>query len=292
MVNYRFGKMEMGGTHHHLGRDHITVQSVLRDYPIAPVRMRASMHMLGAMIGLSDNLATTFMLPVKSLSMNHNVDTGGNFMTNSSGLGDLTIGLISNRQFSQSTNAAFGMSVSIPTGTINAQDLTPASSPNEMLLPYPMQLGSGSIDIKPKASISRQIGNIDFGSTISATLRSGKNESGYSLGNGLNTSLWMGFKPTSSTQTSIAFEYNRWGNISGNDSRLQQQLSKIPSADPNLRSGSELLFSPEIIVSKSNTKLGSHGIILSGSIPLWHSLEGPQLGLAWSFGLGWRFSTN
>jgi len=292
MMNYRFGMMKMGEAHQHLGQNHVTTQSVLRNYKITPVRMTTSMHMLGGMIGLPGNMAATFMLPVTSRSMDHNMATGGQFTTKSSGLGDLNIGMTSNRNTSQRTSLAYGISLTLPTGTINTRDVTPASSPNKMVLPYPMQLGSGSVEIKPETSASLQLGNLNLGTRISGTVRTGKNEAGYKLGNQLVSSVWVAFQPAASTEASITFGYNRWGNISGSDPRLQQQIGMVPSADPKLRRGSELLFTPEIIVSKNNTRLGSHGIIISGTLPLWHSLEGPQLGLAWSFGLGWRFSTN
>ena len=292
MINYRFGMMKMGEAHHHLGRDHVTAESVLRDYQVAPVRMRMRMQMVGAMIGLPGNLATTFMLPITSRSMDHTTAAGGKFTTESNGIGDLNIGLTTSRHLVQNANAAFGITLSVPTGTTNAKDMTPASSPNKMILPYPMQLGSGSLEIKPEASASLQLGGFDLGGKMNATLRTGKNEIGYRLGNEFSSSLWIALEPVTSTQTSLALDYNSWGNISGSDPRLQQSLKMVPTADPKLRSGRELLLTPEVIVSKNTSRLGSHGFVLSGTIPLWHSLEGPQLGLAWSLNLGWRLSTN
>ena len=291
-VTYRFGVMRMGEDHQHVDGAHVTPESVLGDFSVVPLRMTMSRHMVGAMIGFPGRVAGTLMLPIASYSMDHRTAAGGQFSTQSSGVGDVGIGLVGNRQLGQRTTVALGFSLSLPTGTTSARDVTPASSPQDMHLPYPMQLGSGSVEIRPEATVSMRWAGLDVGGQIRGTFRAGENDAGYRLGDEVASSAWVVFGLASSTQASVRLMYDRWGNISGSDPRLDSQLGVVPTADPTLRQGSELRIAPELSFSKGGTPFGSHSLALAVEVPLWHSLAGPQLGLAWSFRLSWTVSTN
>jgi hypothetical protein len=292
MMTYRFGMMKMGEGHQHLGSTHVTLGSVLDDFSVAPLRMTSSSHMINAMVGLPGRIAGTLMLPVVHRSMDHRTATGDQFSTQSRGIGDMGLGLVGNRQLGKRATAGLGLSLSFPTGTTSARDVTPTSSPRDMHLPYPMQIGSGSVEIRPEATVSMQWAGLNVGGQLRGTFRTGENDAGYRLGDAVASSAWVAFGLGSSTDASVRLTYNRWGNISGSDPRLHSQLGVVPTADPTLRQGSELWIAPELSIFGGVAPLGSHSLALGVEVPLWHSLTGPQLGLAWAFRVSWTISTN
>ena len=292
MMTYRLGSMKMGGDHQHIGRTHVTPQSILNDYSVVPLRMTTLSHMVSAMVGLPGRITGTLMLPVMRRSMDHKTSMGNEFSTQSRGVGDLAFGLVGNRQLGNKVTAGLGLSLSVPTGNINVTGVTPASHPQSAHLPYPMQLGSGSVEVRPEATVSMQWPGLSIGGQVAGVFITGENTAGYRLGHKTASSAWIAFGLNSFTDASVRLAYNRWGNISGFDSRIHGQLGIVPTADPSLRQGRELLIAPELKISGGISPLGSHALSLGIEVPLWHSLVGPQLGLGWAFRLAWTTSMN
>ena len=292
MMTYRFGMMRMGEDHQHVDGAHVTPESVLNNFSIVPLRMTTSGHMVSTMVGLPGRMAATLMLPIVHRSMDHKTAAGAQFSTQSRGVGDMALGLLGNRQLGERATGGLGLSLSLPTGTTSARDVTPSSSPQDMHLPYPMQIGSGSVEVRPEATVSVQWAGLNVGGQVLGRFRTGENDAGYRLGNEIGSSAWVAFGLTSSTDASVRIAYNRRGNIRGSDPRLHSQLGVVPTADPTLREGSELWIAPELSIAGGVAPLGSHSLAAGVEVPGWHSLTGPQLGLAWAFRLTWTVSTN
>lgn len=75
-------------------------------------------------------------------------------------------------------------------------DLTPASAPNESILPYPMQIGSGTVDGLLAGTYLWQTDNFSGGNQVNLTLRTGTNDRDYRLGNNYNLENWVAYKAT------------------------------------------------------------------------------------------------
>lgn len=92
---------------------------------IAPESMTMDMHMLGAMYGVSGDLAVMLMLPWLDVEMDHVTAGGARFTTRSSGIGDVKLsGLYRLGQWgAHRLNLNAGLS--IPTGSIDTEDDTP-----------------------------------------------------------------------------------------------------------------------------------------------------------------------
>jgi hypothetical protein len=87
------------------------------------------------------------MVPYVDSAMKHLNQAGVNFTTKSKGIGDVS--LLGMYRILRSGNHEFLVSggVSLPTGSIDKTDTTPAG-PNRPL-PYAMQPGSGTFDLLP-----------------------------------------------------------------------------------------------------------------------------------------------
>ncbi len=81
--------------------------------------------------------------------MDHLNMMGVPFTTESTGIGDIgaaaLISLINRDRHRLILNAG----MTFPSGSIDRTDMTPVSGGDNVLLPYPMQLGSGTWDLKP-----------------------------------------------------------------------------------------------------------------------------------------------
>lgn len=135
MVGYRYMHMQMG--------EEDDAQN--EGFMVLPTNMQMGMHMAEVMYGVTNNLTAMLMLSYKRLSMDHQTRMGDRFTTTSEGVGD--IGIMAHYALRRSLrNYLVALAgVSVPTGSINQRDATPAGP--DQTLPYPMQLGSGTPDL-------------------------------------------------------------------------------------------------------------------------------------------------
>ncbi len=242
------------------------------------------MHMLGAMYGATDKLNLMAMLPYVRLSMDHVTRMGGTFTTTTDGIGDakVTALYLLGRWGRQQLHLNAG--IGLPTGSVDEKGDTPAGSNQK--LPYPMQLGSGTIDLLPGITYVGQSDDWSWGGQLGATIRLGDNSEGYTLGNRVAATFWSARKWTDSFSTSVRLAGSSWGNIDGRDDELNPAM--VPTADPRLRGGKriDLLFGFNLLGRGGALK--GHRVALELGRPIYQTLDGPQLETDWSVTLGWQ----
>lgn len=280
MVSYRFKLMQMDGNLN--GSNSVSTQQVLNNYMVSPTEMTMTGHMLGLMYAPNDNVTAMVMLPFMNKSMKHITRTGRSFTTNANGIGDVKLSALVKLWSNENHRLHFNAGLSLPTGTIDARDATPMG-PNS-LLPYPMQLGSGTLDLMPGMTYSGFSDNWSWGAQAMGTLRMGENRNGYKLGSVGDLSVWGARKWNDQVSTSLRLNGTTWGNISGSDARLNPRM--IPTADPNLRAGSRL----DLLVGLNGNFGDGHRLAIEGGLPIAQSLDGFQLKTKYVLTGGWQFS--
>jgi len=286
MFSYRYMIMNMDGNGD--GTDEVSTSSLLRPnggaYMVAPETMPMQMHMLGAMYAVSDDLTLMLMLNYIDSEMDHVTAAGGAFTTESSGLGDINLsGLYTfMRQGNMRMHANIGLS--IPTGDIEISDLTPASAPNEAVLPYPMQLGSGTFDFIPGVTWLGQNENMSFGAQTKATFRLGENDNDYSLGNRFMLTGWTGYKLNDSFSPMLSFNFQTWGDIDGADPNHAMALmnTMVHTVDPDLKAGSRLDIGFGVNIQGPEGPLRDARFGVNYDLPVYQDLDGPQM---WTAGI-------
>ncbi len=246
------------------------------------------MHMLGAMYAPSNRLTLMAMLNAVSLKMDHLTRMGGNFTTKSSGLGDLKIsGLY--KFFNKNNQVIHGrFGFSIPIGSIDEKDVTQASAPYETVLPYPMQLGSGTFDIDQALTYLLQGQLFSYGAQLSSTIRVGKNSREYAYGNQFRIANWAAMKLTDWFSISARIEQVWLGRISGEDPDLNPMMVITANTE---NSGGTLLnsgFGFNIYAPSGVFKNLRFG--LEYGFPLHQSLKGVQLKRKQALTLGLQYS--
>jgi hypothetical protein len=280
MLSYRYMFMSMDGNRD--GTDDLTTSDVLEDFMVTPEDMTMQMHMIGAMYAPTDNLTLMAMVPFVSKEMDHLTGMGTNFTTNSGGIGDIKFSglyqLFNNNRQTVHLNLGF----SVPTGSIDERDDTPAGE--DVILPYPMQIGSGTVDLRPGITYLGQTDNWSWGAQANTVLRLGENDRGYTVGNRYQLTGWAARKLNEELSVSLRLDGETWENYDGADSALNPDL--IPTADPDLRGGTRLDLGIGLNVYLPESFLPEGRLAAEFEFPIYQSLDGPQLETDWQLTLG------
>ncbi|BAY86852.1 hypothetical protein NIES267_63630 [Calothrix parasitica NIES-267] len=284
MASYRYMFMDMDGNRD--GTNSISNSEVLQDFMVTPVDMTMDMHMFGAMYGVSDSLTVMAMVPFVSKEMEHLTRMGNRFTTNSEGIGDIKTTTLYTIFDKQKQRVHLNLGVSFPTGSINERDDTPAGE--DQILPYPMQIGSGTFDLLPGITYLGQSGKGSWGAQALTTLRLGKNDNGYRLGNKYQLSGWVARNWTDWLSTSLRLTGTTWGDIDGADDRLNPMM--IPTADPELRNGTQINLGFGVNLYAPEGNLQGSRLAMEFELPILRDLDGPQLETDWVLTLGLQSS--
>jgi len=311
MASYRYMAMSMSDLYD--GHTEITVDDVLQDYRMAPVEMDMSMHMFGAMYALSDSVTAMVMVPWISnsmtMTMNMNVipTTGGmagmgamtdmsprmpamampmTFETESDGVGDIKLGALINFVDHQGHKAHINAVVSAPTGSTDETATTPMA--DNARLPYPMQLGSGTWDLRPGVTYLGQHENISWGAQGLAVLRTELNDEGYRLGNEFTLNAWGAYRWSDTWSGSLRLSHFKKTRIKGADPMLNPMMS--PTANGSLLAGRKLDAGVGVNAYIRSGVFSGHRLALEYLVPVEHHTEGPQLVCDNTLVAGWQLA--
>ena len=289
MFSYRYSRMSMDDNRSSTGkrsaREVVGTPADPGRFTVVPTQMEMQMHMLGAMYAPHDRVTLTTMVPILELSMDHLRRDGVRFETESSGLGDIKAGALVNLFRSERHRLHLNTLLSIPTGSIDRKDDLPAPAGRQRL-PYPMQLGSGTWDLTAGATWRGQRERWTYGLQGLGTVRTGRNSKGYRLGDRIDATTWLSYGWTDRISSSARLAWTGWGNIHGDDDRLNPAL--VPTADPNRRGGHRLdvLVGLNLLVPLGPA--GEHRLALEYGRAAYQWLDGPQLDTPWRLMLGWQ----
>ena len=171
------------------------------------------------------------------------------------------------------------LGLSLPTGGIEQMDVTPASSPSETLLPYPMQIGSGTFDLLPGATYLWQTKRLSGGAQVAARLPLGTNQNSYSWGNQFQANLWAAYLIHTSLSLSLRVHGNQAGTFSGADERYMMAVNNrmVPTVFTENTGGTQLFAGPGVNFYLPNGVLKNLRLGVEATFPLYRKLNGVQL---------------
>lgn len=280
MTSYRFMYMDMEGNR--TDDDDVSTAEVLADFMVTPLDMQMEMHMVSVMYAPVDEVTLMVMVPYVSKEMAHRTRMGAQFTTKTEGVGDIRLGTLVPVYHNGNHKVHLNAGVSLPTGSIRERGDTPAAK--NAKLPYPMQLGSGTLDLMPGITYNGQSEHLSWGSQIQATLRTGTNAENYRLGHQADVHGWGAVKLTDWLSTSGRLTGSFWGDINGFDPDLNPRM--IATADPRRRGGSRLDLGLGVNTYIPEGALKGVRIAAEAVWPLYQNLEGPQLEQDWSLTVG------
>ncbi len=295
MLSYRLMKMEMKGIRS--GTLDLSENDIWNrkpeyggsNYMVAPQKMRMDMHMFSGMYAPTDNLTLMLMGSVNYKKMwNHRKMMGAKhlFQVSSKGLGDTKITALYRLYHGKNHNIQINFGLSLPTGSIDEQDYTPASS-NPIKLGYAMQLGSGTWDVLPGLTYFGHTKDISWGGQITSVIRaSGDNNQDYRLGNRIKLNAWGGKLLADFLSASVRLQYEAWGQIHGMNPELDQDMS--PANDYTATGGRKLDFNLGVNYIFTGGAAKGNRIALEIGMPIYQNLDGPQMETDWVYTIGWQ----
>lgn len=287
MLSYRFMRMAMDGNRD--GTERLGVADVHRNFMVAPVDMVMTMHMGGLMYAPSDVVTLLVMANWVERSMNHATRAGMSFEAVSSGLGDTSVGALIGIKRTGSTRIHLNAGMSVPTGSIEETGVNPMSMGRAVQMPYPMQSGSGTWDFKPGMTVFGMSERTSWGLQTMAALRLGENSRGYRMGHGADATAWLAVRPGDRLSLSARLLARRWGNYAGHDDAYGHPMM-VPTVREELRGGTRIDVPVGLNVYFPDGALGGHRVAAEFHIPVYQSLNGPQLETDWLLTIGWQKS--
>jgi hypothetical protein len=155
-----------------------------------------------------------------------------------------------------------------------------------------MQLGSGTVDLRPGATYQGYWGRTNWGGQIVGVLRSGTNDEGYKLGNQYHVTGWLGRAWVPWLNTTFRLQWQQWFAPEGRDDLIEPTAPPFlnPANDPTIQSGQRLdaMFGLDILISKGS--LAGTRLAVEAGFPAYQNLDGPQLGTSWLLTAGAQYN--
>lgn len=296
MLSYRNSSMLMKGSKD--GSSSVTPQELVTptgsggryNYMVAPTRMLMNMHMFGAMYGLSDDTTLMAMGNYTQKKMDHVTRMGGQFTTEVQGFGDTKLTALQSiynerDDDGNGTRAHITAGLSLPTGSIKQQDVTPMGFTR---LPYPMQLGSGTYDPILGLTVVNQDDTNSFGAQINTLNRVGKNDLGYRLGSEYTLTTWAQHNLSNNVALGLRLEGKKWGDIEGADRSLNPNM--IQTADPDNWGGQRVDLGFSVDLHNGSGILSGQHLTAEYMMPVYEDFNGPQMSVNHRFIIGWQWA--
>jgi len=224
------------------------------------------------------------MLPYGVNAMHHLTRTGDTPVAHSSGIEDLSfMGLFNvlGDPTGKGNRLVLNAGFTAPTGAIDA---TSAGKQLE----YNMQLGSGTWDLLPGATYLGESEHLAWGAQVMGTVRLGKNDHDYRLGDRYRLSAWTQMKVTDWFGPSARLDWHAWGKVHGADPGMDP--ARNPAFDATKQYGERLDFIMGLNFYIPNGPLRGNRFSLEGGIPVYQNLAGPTIGVDWLITVAWSYT--
>ena len=312
MLSYRFMTMAMKGHRH--GTQSLSAQDVFGlGYDIAALDMTMDMHMIGMMHAPTDRLTLMAMVNFveKEMSMtrkpahgmghmgghggmmmggmegahhggHHGGHAGGSFSHASSGLGDITLGGLYKIHDTDRQRIHLNLGIGLPTAGVEEKE-------HGMLLPYGMQLGSGTWDLKPGITWLGQCDDFSLGAQAMGTIRlEDENDAGYALGDKFDLTAWAARQLNESISASLRISYTNADAIDGHFSSHHSHSS--PAFIQGNYGGEFLEGGIGLNFQIRQGALKGHRLAIEGIFPMHQDLNGVGMERDYSLVAGWQFA--
>ena len=270
----------------------VETADVLKDFMMAPTQMGMQMHMLGAMFAPHDKITLMAMTSYQQRHMvmqgahhhkeGHHLHPVGSHEMSSAGIGDTKLEALLTLWKKPDLTLLGNMGVSLPTGSIGQ------TGENAQLLPYSMQLGTGSFQAHPGLTIFGYHSNWSYGSQLRGGFPLHSNGSYYRHGNTFAATVWGARRINDWLSLSGRLLFSHDGDMQGRHPDLNLKLS--PSHRSDFRSGTTvaIAFSSNLMVATGS--LAGHRLAVEWMLPVYQNLSGIQLKNRWRLLLGWQYA--
>ncbi len=296
MLSYRYMYMHMDG--HQAGTDSLSTRQVFdRGYMVAAEEMDMHMHMWSAMYAPTDRITFMAMLNYVEKDMTmvsnphammHGHDMGhggghtGRFGHGSSGLGDLSLGLLYGLYDDRSQRVHAGLALNFPTGDVDEKQ-------DGVYLPYGMQLGSGTWDLTPSLTYLGQCNDLSWGAQAKGTFRlEDEGDSGFSYGDAVDLTAWSALRLADPVSISARLAWRYEDDITGHYDGPHNHVAP-PHFQQNY-GGHTLEAGLGLNLKAVSGPLKGHRLAIEALTPLYQDLNGVGMDREVTLVAGWQFA--
>ena len=322
MLSYRFMGTAMGGLLD--GTATVATEDALLDYQMVPTTMQMQMHSFGAMFAPHDSVTLMAMTSYRSNLMEmegaHTHTTGGHDHPvghqemESAGLGDLRLSALIPLLNASNADLILNAGISIPTGAIDVEGTH--GGDELVVLPYPMQLGSGSFELRPAVTFAGTSRSWAYGAQARAAIPLNENSRNYRLAPTVGSTLWGARKLNDWLSISVRGSIENRGNITVSADHTEMETSEgehdhtadhshaaptapaqahymSPTMDPNLQGGTRVNLAAGvnlIVPDRFGSILAGQRLAVEFQMPAYQNFDGPQMALGWTIVAGWQYA--
>lgn len=261
-----------------------------RNFPIVPTKITQEIFMARVEYAIDGRSRVNFSVPYIKQSTDHisSVANYDEFMISTKGIGDVTANYYRELMSWEQQRLTWSVGVSIPTGSIDEQGDTPRA-PGNQLLPYTMQLSSGTWDFPVGLRYQSDESTWAWGGNLLAKIRLGENDRNYRLGNRFTASMWAKGRTQYWLKPLVRLSYIAWGKIHGQDDEITVPNPSFPYpaaiTNPNYFGGEKVKLSLGV-----ELPIGAHSVTAELGVPLYQNLNGIQNDEKMSFSFNWNIA--
>lgn len=308
--DYRYSDVYFEG--YRDGSEPLSVEDVLfrpgeartaENFPVVPTKMEQRVHLVDVSHDVAPGWRVSARVPWVQQRTNHVSIVPGfdTFDIETSGFGDISLLVTRMSQARADRTSSVAAGITLPTGSIEERGETPRG-PGLMIVPYSMQIGSGTTDLLAGLSLGGvraelgRLGQASWTVSTQARLRMGANERGYRLGHQLTTELQLGTRPWARVWPLAGLTWAMSGRIVGEDSSLTIPGPfpyPAPVTNPSLYGGTivNARVGVEIPLSIQPGRASARtSLTIQAARRVYAWLYGPQPPESWRFIAAWRLS--
>lgn len=279
--HYRFHKMGFEGVQ--VSTVPVLFDEVLDFYATAPFQRNDQAYAFQATFGVSDRfsiLGTVAWIDRTRDLVNEEFF----FSTASSGLSDVQVEALFGVWERDAVKVHLHAGAEIPVGSIEERgDVLDAS---EQVLPYEMQLGTGSISVIPgiTAQIQNESGTV--GAQVKGFIRVNDNDRDYRHGDEVQGAFWADYKVNRFFSINSGARIRSWGTIQGLDA--EQDPTRDPGEDPIFSGGERVDIPLGLNVWMPEGSLAGHRLSVEFIFPVHQDYDAVRLSGDKGFTIAWR----
>lgn len=285
-TSYRFVRTALADNF--IGSEVMATREVLDRFLVAPLTMVTDQHVLRATYGISQVVTLAAMANHTRVSMDNVTRSNVAFADESSGFGDLWLGALTRLRRAGAVRAHLHAGVWLPTGSI--ENVGGGADGDEAAqLPYPMQIGSGTMDVAPGLTVAVTGNLLSWGVQTQGRLPLGDNSRGWRRGVALEATAWTVLKIGERLGFTAGIRGKYWGNYQGSDPAYASLgPERTPTIRADLQGGSQVEAPVGVSIRLPGGGSTDRHVSVEWSMPLVRDLKGPQLGAEWALAIGLR----
>lgn len=267
------------------GRQNFSSQELFDSgYSIVGTELRESRLEIDLLYGLDPRWILYATLPVIERELSYDMAAGGSRRTDSSGIGDIKFGGRYAARADKSHQLQYTFGVSLPTGDYDERGSYAGNS--NALLPYALQLGTGTVDLYPGITFLRMHDNWTFGARSEARVHLRRNSDDWAVSDSLQADAWASKTLTEDLVGDVRLQANWWGDYHGSAPELNRARS--PLEDASRQGGSLVQIVLGLAVDFSDSYAGRNRLGIEIGVPIDEWVDGPGLSRRTSLLLSWR----